>query len=523
MSDDFHDTTVTRVRGIERDTREERPVGDRALLVVLVGADAGRTHVVEESVVLGRAPDVDVQIRGDDASRLHARIKRIEPGRFVIEDLRSKNGTRVNGVKVSEHTLRFGDKIRIGSQSILLFTGYDPLEDQLLHFQRLESLGQLAGGVAHDLNNVLSVLLMNLAFLKGLAGEVKLGERTVQECLQGIDTAATRAVEISRQLLGLARRDRREDVQLDVVRAVEAVTRLLARTFHRSIRIKTDVAQGLWVKGDPAQLNQVLMNLCINARDAMPDGGTLTLAGRMKALSAESADRVPLVRPGYYVELSVADTGHGMSEEVLKRAFEPFYTTKAKGQGTGLGLATVESIARQHGGHVEVTSEVGKGTTVCIYLPVVAAAEAQRRTVDVELGSGETRRLAQGAVLVVDDDEAFLASARRLLEGLGYAVLVAADGSEALRVYEQHQDLIELVLLDMVMPEMDGAAVFQALQQRNPSVRVLISSGVTELAGVRELLEAGAQGFLQKPYDAGALAEAVSKIMFGVPGGPGGA
>jgi len=520
MSDDFHDTTVTRVRGIERDTREERPVGDRALLVVLVGADAGRTHVVEESVVLGRSPEVDVQIRSDDASRLHARIKRIEPGRFVLEDLRSKNGTRVNGVKVAEHTLRFGDKIRIGSQSILLFTGYDPLEDQLLHFQRLESLGQLAGGVAHDLNNVLSVLLMNLAFLKGLSGEVKLGEKTVQECLQGIDTAATRAVEISRQLLGLARRDRREDVQLDVLRAVEAVTRLLVRTFDRSIRIKTDVAQGLWVKGDPAQLNQVVMNLCINARDAMPDGGTLTLGGRMTSFGAKSGEKAPLVRPGYYVELSVADTGQGMSEEVMKRAFEPFFTTKPRGQGTGLGLATVESIIRQHGGHVEVKSEVGQGTTVRIYLPVVAAAEAQRRTVDVEVGAAETRRLAQGAVLVVDDDDAFLASARRLLEGLGYAVLIASSGAEALNIYDQHCDLVELVILDMVMPEMDGTAVFEALREHDPSVRVLISSGATELGGVRELLEAGARGFLQKPYDAGALAEAVSKIMFGAPGGP---
>jgi signal transduction histidine kinase/ActR/RegA family two-component response regulator len=497
------DTTVTRMT---HDTGESRavPPSDKALLVVLVGGDVGRTYVVTDRLVVGRGTSADVRIASEDVSRSHVVIRQTEPGQFEIEDQGSKNGTMVNGLPVTTQVLKYGDKIRVGSKTILMFSQYDEVEDQLMQAQRLESIGQLAGGVAHDFNNILGAVLANVGFLKGLLPSVTFGDREVQECIDDIDVATQRAIQISKQLLGLARRDQREDMNVDMGELVHEVLALAGRTFERSIRIEDTVETGLHVKGDPAQLNQMLMNLCINARDAMlPRGGTLSV----------SVDKVTDDKLGQrMVQLRVSDTGTGMPEEVRKRIFEPFFTTKGKGEGTGLGLSTVLSIVRQHGGEVEAHSTEGEGTTFIVRLPLLEIQPEPKTRI---AGARQTMTIKPGMVLVVDDEEVFLKSTRRLLEGLGYPVQTARDGIEAVQVFDLHKDMIEIVLLDLVMPNMDGEETFHALRRIDPTVRVLISSGQTELGRARELLTEGVQGFLQKPYDAATLGDAISRAMFG--------
>ncbi|MFH2010247.1 MAG: response regulator, partial [bacterium] len=247
----------------------------------------------------------------------------------------------------------------------------------------------------------------------------------------------------------------------------------------------------------------------INGRDAMlPSGGTLTL--RVMSIAPP---QTPATGPQRFVELMVRDTGSGMPQSVRQHIFDPFFTTKPKGKGTGLGLSTVLSIARQHGGDVEVVSEEGVGTTFRVHLPL---SEEQGDAPMVEFAATpRTREVRRGLVLLVDDEEVFRNSARRLLEGLGYPVKTARDGIEAVQVFDLHKDMIEIVILDLVMPNMDGEAAYHALKKIDPSVRVLLSSGQTELGGVRELLAAGAHGFLQKPYDVRTLGDAISRVMFG--------
>jgi len=497
------DTIVTQV---QHDTGEREAVSspDKALLVVLVGGDVGRTYVVTDRLVIGRGSGADVRIASEDVSRSHVIIEQTEPGKFEIEDQGSKNGTMVNGFPVTTQPLKYGDKIRVGSRTILMFSQYDEVEDQLMQAQRLESIGQLAGGVAHDFNNILGAVLANVGFLKGLAPSVSFGDREVQECVDDIDVATQRAIQISKQLLGLARRDQRQDMDVAVDELVHEVLALAGRTFGRSIRIEDTVEAGLHVKGDPAQLNQMLMNLCINARDAMlPRGGTLSL--KVERVTGDSPEQ-------RMVRLRISDTGAGMPEEVRKRIFEPFFTTKGKGEGTGLGLSTVLSIVRQHGGDVECHSTEGEGTTFVVWLPL---QEVKVMPMQQAPGSRQTLTMRPGMVLVVDDEEVFLKSTRRLLEGLGYPVQTARDGLEAVQVFDLHKDMIEIVLLDLVMPNMDGEETFLALRRIDPTVRVLISSGQTELGRARELLTEGVQGFLQKPYDAATLGDAISRAMFG--------
>jgi len=511
QDEDWEDSsTITQVMPpTVSETRMQPALRDtKALLIVLVGNDAGRTHVVQQKVIIGRTVDADVRVIAEDVSRQHAIVRQMRPGEFYIEDLGSKNGILVNGIAVTKQLLKFGDKIRLGSKSILMFSQYDQLEDQLLQAQRLESIGQLAGGVAHDFNNILGAILANVGFLKGLGPQVTFSDSEVKDCIEDIDMAAQRAVQISRQLLGLSRRDKREDILVDVTDVVHEVLTLLSRTFERTVSIEDEVETGLCVKGDPGQLNQMLMNLCINARDAMlPRGGKLTL--RVRGTNPVCRPNAPA--PQRYVEIVVSDNGTGMPEEVRQRIFEPFFTTKGKGKGTGLGLSSVLSITRQHGGDVEVESEDGVGTTFRVYLPL-SPERAPSKQFDRVQHTVEMRR---GMILLVDDEEVFRNSTRRLLEGLGYPVKTARDGIEAIQVFDLHKDMIELVLLDLVMPNMDGAETFHALRKIDPSVRVLISSGQTELAGARELLAAGVQGFLQKPYDAGTLGDAISRATFG--------
>jgi signal transduction histidine kinase/CheY-like chemotaxis protein len=510
--DDWLDlTTKTHACPDKPGTGETQSVDqERALLIMLVGSEANRTFTVGEETLIGRSAEATIQIVDDDISRSHAQITRTGPGRFTIEDLGSKNGTLVNGVPIKMQLLRYGDKIRIGSQTIFMFSEYDHLEDQLLQTQRLESIGRLAGGVAHDFNNILGAVLANVGFLKGISRQTTFGDEEVRESLDDIDGAVRRAVDLTRQLLGLARQEHTEQRHLDFSSLLGEVNSLVTRTFEREIAVETDIDAELVLLGDPSQLHQMLMNLCINARDAMPQGGALNLVARRTRLEQPDLLRLPFLRPGLFVEVVVRDTGSGMDELVRRRIFEPFFTTKQNGMGTGLGLATVYKIVKQHGGHIDVDSKVGQGSSFRIYLPAVdePVPEGEPDIYDLDTGSTGT-----GTVLLVDDEEVFLKSTGRLLEGLGFTVLLAQDGDQALEVYKQEGREVQLVLLDMIMPRRNGGDTFHALRALDPRVRVVLSSGQTQARGVRDLLAAGARGYLQKPYDAKALSEAISRAL----------
>jgi len=375
------------------------------------------------------------------------------------------------------------------------------LEQQLLASQRLEAVGRLAGGVAHDFNNVLTAVLgsTELLILDTPPGVAK------REELEIIREAATHAQDLIRQLLAFSSRQALKPVVLDLNHLVKNVGKMLRRLIGENIQLTTEPAPGLdSVCADPGQLEQVLVNLVVNARDAMPQGGRLTIATDNFDV-AGGASPVP---PGRYVTLRVTDTGTGMDAATMERAFEPFFTTKPKGKGTGLGLATVYGIVRQSGGHVEVESAPGSGTTFRIYLP---------RVEDVaESGADSTAAApARGAetVLLVEDDERVRSLARKVLEQAGYRVIVAAGGKEALAAAEAHEGQIDVLMTDVVMPEMSGRTLTRRLTQRHPGLKVLYMSGYPdEDIAKHGVFESGIP-FIKKPFTPSLLTQKLREVL----------
>jgi signal transduction histidine kinase len=352
-------------------------------------------------------------------------------------------------------------------------TEKERLRIQLQQSQRLESLGQLAGGVAHDFNNLLAVILGYAAFIERRAEEGSRDARDVTE----IRKAGERATRLTRQLLSFARREVVRPRVLDLTGVVLEMEELLRRTLGEHVVLRTSLAADLWpIMADYGQLEQILVNLAVNARDAMPDGGTLTLDTENIAVDEAYASMRTGLVTGRYVRLRVSDTGVGMTRDVAARAFEPFFTTKPKGEGTGLGLATIHGIVAQAGGHVQVYSEPGLGSTFTLLLPTTDApvpdtvAEERPRP---ERGGGQT-------VLVVEDEPAMLEVTRRILADNGYAVLTANRGSAALAHAEGHPGAIDVLLTDVVMPEMLGKEVAERVAALRPGIRVLFMSGYAQ-------------------------------------------
>jgi two-component system, cell cycle sensor histidine kinase and response regulator CckA len=498
--------SLPRAEGRPKTTSENQVVPrEIAQLVMLLGGTEGRTYVVEEQAEIGRQAGCSIHLSDDDASRRHARIRRTDRG-FMIEDLGSRNGTFVNGLPIKhQQTLKIGDRIRIGAKTLMMFTRYDRLQDQLQQAQKMESIGHLAGGVAHDFNNLLGAILANLTYLQGLKSYAG---PDVQGCLADTVTATQRATELTQQLLSFARRRSGESHRVDISTLIREVCQLVTRTFSRSIAIEEEVPTNLAVIGDSGQLHQVLMNLCINARDAMPDGGTLTLSSKLLTLGEDSSEH-PLLTPGPYVLLAVSDTGVGMSPETLRRVFEPFFTTKGPDHGSGMGLAVAYGIVKRHGGYITAESRPGAGAAFRVYLP----AAAEKYETAERPRPQKTRGYEHGLVLVVEDEPLFRQSARRLLENQGHGVLCASDGVEAVELFKQHHDMIKVVLLDMIMPNLGGTETFHELRRIDPSVRIVLNTGRGDLAAVRPLLDAGASGCLQKPYDAATLTEAIAAAL----------
>ncbi|MCU0527356.1 MAG: response regulator [Elainella sp. Prado103] len=376
------------------------------------------------------------------------------------------------------------------------------LEAQFYRAQRLESLGTLASGIAHDLNNVLTPILTISQLLR--LNQPELDSRS-QEMLKVLEDSARRGANLIKQILTFTRGTGGECSPIQVVPVLQEVINVVQRTFPKSIEIRQDISnQSDWlVSADSTFLHQVFMNLCVNARDAMPDGGTLSFSVEYCVIDQTFAQTDLEAQVGQYTVITIADTGTGIPLEVRDRIFEPFFTTKAPGRGTGLGLSTVLGIVKNYGGFLQVFSEVGHGTQVKVYLPVMkkmVAASTPSRT-----ALNNNRKL----VLVVDDDVAVQQSTQSLLESQQYQVLSSHDGAEAIEIYTQHQDDIGFVILDIVMPNMDGISLIQRLKTINPSVKIIAMSGLP--INREAALTAGAYAFLPKPYTPEGLLQSVRR------------
>ncbi len=379
------------------------------------------------------------------------------------------------------------------------------LLNQFLRAQRLESIGTLAGGIAHDLNNVLAPILLSIGMLRE---EVK--DQELQEILETIESSAERGASMVKQVLAFARGVDGAKVLVELRRIVSDLERVVVDTFPKGIGLRNEIPEDLWpLLGDPTQIHQVLMNLLVNARDALPQGGVIRLRAENTELDEHFAAMSSEASPGSYVCLSVIDDGIGMSPKVMDQIFDPFFTTKGVGEGTGLGLSTVAAILRSHGGFVNVYSEVGNGTTFRLYFPAKPDGileEEARTPSSLPRGNGE-------CVLVVDDEHSVREITRQTLEAFGYRVLTATDGADAVAIYGRRQDEIDVVLTDIMMPVLDGPTAVRALKRMNATVKIIAASGLEANGGVTRVMEFGVKHFLPKPYSAETLLQTLRQVL----------
>ena len=493
-------------------TREMPAPTNRVRLVTLTGPDSGRVYRFQDEVLLGRDYECEVRLEAGDVSRQHARISRVASGDWILEDLGSRNGTWVNGLPIEDiHALEFGDRVQIGGHTIFIFTHHDNLEEQMLQMQKMESIGKLAGQVAHDFKNLLTVVNSNVDFLARSSQDGSLQAAEMMECLGEMKEATKEAVELTGRLLGFSRQSKGEETPVDISTLARDVVKLSRRTFEAEIAVNEQILPDVWATGDRNQLHQALMNLCLNAGDAMPEGGVLDVSVQKQQIDGLGLLDVPLPTAGNYLVIEIKDSGEGMDEDTRERAFEPFFTTKGE-QGTGLGLATVFNVIKNHGGHIELDSAVGRGTVFRIYLPSLEEPDEGADTF-INMPTPVIDAVEANTVLLVDDEEAIRLVTARMLKLYGYEVLVARDGIEAVGFFEEHQSEIILVIMDLMMPGIHGRDTILVLQKMNPDVRVLVISGYLEADDERQLREAGVKAVLAKPFDVEALHAAISRAL----------
>jgi len=485
------------LRRSEMDLRAVMEHVPDGLLTVSAGGMLVSMNPAAESIFGVQAPEVV----GRPADEL------LPPGfqGYVGQGSRSSEARRRDGTMV--HLELAVAEVPGGDQRLVVsvrdVTERKRLEAEVQRTQKMDTVGMLAGGVAHDFNNVLTGI-QSAAALARLDLAV---DHSAQSDLGEIERQCQRAGALVRQLLAFARRQPLAQRSLSVNQVVLDVESLLRRVIGEPVKLVTELSDELWtISGDPAQLEQVLMNLCVNARDAMPDGGTLTVRTRNMEVGADFAARHGTVPGKRMVELSVQDTGVGIPAGTLERIFEPFFTTKAPGRGTGLGLAVVHGIVRQHQGTVEVSSASGRGSTFQILLPAIEGAplESERRARPPAPRTG-------GTVLVVEDDAAVRQGLARLLEKSGFRALTADDAESALALLGGVA--VDLVILDAVLPGLSGLAAYRTIHQRHPSARVLVVSGYGEGQMDPELRRDPGTTFLQKPFTHLELLEAVQRVL----------
>jgi PAS domain S-box-containing protein len=443
-------------------------------------------------------------------SAITTRLRQTRGHENVIDyDLTSKDGTRV-ATELSISLLINQDGRHTGFRGVLRDVSdrkkaeeeKHRLETQLQQAQKMESIGTLAGGIAHDFNNI----------LMGIQGNASLmllkvdSEHPNYEKIKNVERYVQNGTELTKQLLGFARRGKYIVKATDLNEIIEKSSSLFART-KKEIQVHTDLSDDIWtVEVDRGQIEQVLLNLYVNAWQAMSEGGNLYLMTENVVLD-QSYVKPYKVEPGKYVKMTVSDTGVGIDKDTQERIFEPFFTTKEMGRGTGLGLASVYGIIKSHGGYISVYSEKSRGTTFTIYLP------ASEKEAVVEKKAPARMIKGSGTILLIDDEQMILEVGREMLEELGYNVIPAISGKEAIRVFQKDQDRIDLVIMDMIMPGMGGGETFDRLRRIDPTVKVLLSSGYSINGQATKILQRGCNGFIQKPFNMNQLAEKIQKIL----------
>ena len=429
------------------------------------------TTVPDDERPLARA------LRGEEFDDLELRIRR-----------KGEESERI--FAYSGSIARYAEDESLAYLTIRDITERKELERQFLRAQRMESIGTLAGGIAHDLNNVLMPILLSTTLLRRANPQPE-NTRTVDN----IERSAKRGADLVRQILTFARGATPWSAAIDLRQVIADVEPIVRSTFPKTITFSVDLDDDLHaVSGDPTQLLQVLLNLAVNARDAMPNGGRIRVAAR---------------NSGHFVLIEVSDDGIGMSADVVARIFDPFFTTKDPGKGTGLGLFTVQDIVRNHGGFINVSSEIAKGSTFRVYLPA-AESDAIAASHEVE---GELPRGHGEVVMIVDDEISIIAVAQETLEAFGYNVITAQDGAQAIALFARPDSEVSLVITDMTMGVIDGAALIAALLRMNPNVPIVATSGTSSDDWMARARTAGAKRTLAKPYTAPLLLRLVASVL----------
>jgi len=450
----------------------------------------------------------------DTAEKMARTTERLKetgkPENVTDYDVIRKDGRNVS-LELSVSLLEDQDGLPIGYRGVLRDVSErkkaeeekHKLETQLQQAQKMESIGTLAGGIAHDFNNILMGIQGNASLML-----LKIdAEHPNYEKIKNVEKYVQNGTELTKQLLGFARRGKYLVKAADLNEIIKKSSSLFART-KKEIRVHTNLYETLWTaEVDRGQIEQVLLNLYVNAWQAMSNGGDLHLQTKNVILNRSYAKPYK-VEPGRYVKISVSDTGVGIDKETQERIFEPFFTTKEMGRGTGLGLASVYGIIKSHGGYINVYSEKERGTVFTIYLPA-----SEKEVLIEKKGAPAALIKGTGTVLLIDDEKMIIEVGLELLEELGYTVLSAMSGQEAIDVFQKDQDNIDLVVMDMIMPGMGGGETFDRLKEINPAVKVLLSSGYSIDGQATKILRRGCDGFIQKPFNMNQLAKKVQKIL----------
>lgn len=493
---------ITERKQAEEQIREQAALLDKAQDAILVhdleakigfwNKSAERLYGWLADEVIGVKVD-DILHKTDPNSAVAARQEVLESGEWIGE---LQQDTKAGRIIVVESRMTLVSDGEGRPKSLLVIntdiTEKKRLEAQFLRVQRMESIGTLAGGIAHDLNNVLTPILMAIRMLRE-----EVNTQAGQEILNTLEASAHRGSGIVQQVLSFARGVEGERTVFQVKHPLSEVVTIARDTFPRSIHITSKIDPDLWpIVGDPTQLHQVFLNLCVNARDAMPNGGRIQIEAENTSIDQNYAQMQPEAKPGPYVVVTIADTGIGIPPALLDKVFEPFFTTKEIGKGTGLGLSTVLGIVKSHGGFLNVYSEVGKGTRFKVHLPAADPGQSQtQREEEITPPQGEGE-----LILVADDELAIREITKVTLEANRYHVLTASDGTEAVALYAQRGAEIKAVIVDIMMPYMDGPATVRALQRLNPLVKCMAVSGLMENDKLHEMAENGKISFLAKPF-----------------------
>lgn len=430
--------------------------------------------------VLGQTPRFEVECR-------------------ITKPDRSEGLVLANGIPIRNEA---GEIVRIGG-TIKDITERKRAEGQMLRAQRLESIGTLAGGVAHDLNNALAPILMSVELLK-------MEYPNAGNLIDMIETSAKRGADMVRQLLTFAKGVEGARLLIQPTHLLKEMEKIIKATFPKSIQLRTVFSKDLkTIMGDSTQLHQVLLNLCVNARDAMPNGGTLTMEAENVDLDAAYASSVPEAKVGSYIVWRIMDTGTGIPMEIIDRIFEPFFSTKGPDKGTGLGLSTVVGIIRSHGGFLRVYSVHGQGSTFAVYLPAEGVESGQQEQVleaEAFRGNGEL-------VLVADDEPSLRHAARAVLSSLNFTAVTASDGTEALMLVAEKRNELRAVITDLHMPHMDGLAFVRVLKRMLPDIGIIVTSGRMDERAANEFRLLGVSSLLEKPFTQEKLVEALKTVF----------